>query len=290
MSTEVNEKPKALVNVINGDMVAENPEGVLKVASMHMRSGMLPKHYNTVEKVVSAMTLAKEMGLKPLSALRQIAVINGSPSLYGDLPLALAMNSDQFEYIREYYIDEKQDEILPANKNITAKIFGAVCITKRKGAPHEHVTWFTLEDKVRAGLNSPVWKSYERIMLKYRARSINLKDNFPECINGVAIAEYDNSVLPEVEGKVINSVLNNGERSRMSKIREAFVEEIDEQITPQIELGDQADQSDGLCDGHGATQKKPTKSRKKVHKPPAEVGGTEPVEENGEVPDLWVAD
>ena len=118
------EKPnKALVNVEDGDMVAENPEGILKIAQMHLRSGMLPKQYNSIEKVVTATALAKQLNLPPLVALRQIAVINGSPSLYGDLPLSLCTRSKDFEYIREYFIDEDCNEICIKNKNIRCMVY-----------------------------------------------------------------------------------------------------------------------------------------------------------------------
>jgi len=273
----------ALVNVIDGDMVAENPEGVLKVAQMHLRSGMLPKHYNTIEKVITASTWARELGLKPLSALRQIAVINGSPSLYGDLPLALVKKSPAFDWIREYFIDEDCEEICVKNKNVKATAFGAVCVTKRKGEPHEHETFFTMDDKKTAGLNGPTWAKFTKDMLLYRARSRNLKSSFPECLNGANIAEYDNAAMPEVEGIVIDSINHTGERSRIAEIKETFIN-ADKEVThePKLEL-------EGSDDGSGAAPNKKEKVAKKVSKSSNKVGNKRTAKADEEVPELWPA-
>lgn len=281
------EKTKALVNVEDGAMVAENPEGLLKIAQMHLRSGMLPKHYNTIEKVVTATALAKQLNLPPLVALRQIAVINGNPSLYGDLPLSLVTRSKDFEYIREYFVDEDCNEISIKNKNIKSKVFGAVCVTKRKGSPHEHETWFTLEDKARANLNSPVWKSYERLMLKYRARSANLKDNFPECLNGAAIAEYDNSVMPEVEGQVINGVNHAGQRSRIEEIRQKFL--IPAKEADESEAGPVATVEEPEVPKRRRRRRagKKAKVSEEAEIITAQVDESEPADGNGEVSELW---
>jgi hypothetical protein len=227
------DKGKALVNIdpITGMFKASTIEGQHRIATMMLKSGMLPNSYRSPEMVLGAMMFANELGLHAFTALRQIAMINGTPSLYGDLPLALVQSkSKDLEYIREYFIDTDCNEICVKNKNLKAKVFGAVCVTKRKSAPHEHETFFTIDDKAKAGLKGPTWNSYERTMLHYRARSMNLKDSFPECLNGVSIAEYDYNVLPEttdgkvVDGVVISSVQHNGTPSRMDAIREEFVE------------------------------------------------------------------
>jgi hypothetical protein len=278
------QKTKALVNVQDGDMVAENPEGILKIAQMHLRSGMLPKQYNSIEKVVTACALAKQLNLPPLVALRQIAVINGSPSLYGDLPLSLVTRSKDFEYIREYFIDEDCNEICIKNKNIRAEVFGAVCVTKRKGTPHEHETWFTKDDQTRANLRGPVWNSYPRLMMKYRARSANLKDNFPECLNGAAIAEYDNSALPEIEGQVLNGLNPSGERTRMEQIKEKFLNK--EVIEVEPEAGPVSEVEEPEVSKPRRRKRSPKKKKREVEVPPAQVAESELVGGNGEMFDM----
>lgn len=205
----MNDETKDLQVIEDQALVAgQSLESQYRLAKMYCASGLLPKQYDKPEKVLVAMQLSHELGLKPLSAMRQIAVINGTPSMYGDLPLSLCYASGKLEYITETHYDKDGKTICEENGNMTAEVFGAKCVVKRKGEPSEHVSTFNLEQAQRANLiaRSPVWKSYSARMLTYRARSQALKDKFADCINGISIAEYDYNVTPdapvqiEVEG------------------------------------------------------------------------------------------
>ena len=155
---------------------------------------------------MTAMQFALELGLKPLTALRQIAVVQGTPSLFGDLPLSLCFASGLVETINEFLVDKDGKEISVANGNTLAEAVGAVCQMRRKGDPNQIERFFTLEDAKRAGLgNSPTWKAYPKYMLKYRARSQALKDKFPDALNGVSIAEYDFNSKPAEDAPAIET-------------------------------------------------------------------------------------
>lgn len=177
-----------------------NIEDAYRLAKAYHQSKLLPQRFNTPEMIMTGMQFAIELGLKPMTALRQIAVIQGTPSLYGDLPLSLCYSAGKLEWIKEYYFDSKGQRITVENGNIAAEAFGAVCIVKRKGDSEPLESAFTLEDAKRANLmKNPVWSSYPKRMLRYRARSQALKDKFPDCLNGVAIAEYDFDAVPDLE-------------------------------------------------------------------------------------------
>lgn len=168
----------------------------LSAASVYVRSGILPSRYTKPEAVVAAMHIALELGLKPLISLRQIAVIKGTPSLFGDLPLALVQASGLLAHHKEYLIDEEGHEICVKNKNLKAKVFGAVCEVMRKGETQITERYFTMEQAKSASLlGSDAWAKYPQRMLGYRARSAALKDKFADCLNGLAIAEYDHDVI-----------------------------------------------------------------------------------------------
>jgi len=168
-----------------------------RLAKAYHASGMLPKSYRTPEMVMTAMQFALELGLKPLTALRQIAVINGNPALWGDLPLALCQQSGKLERIREYFFDKDQKELKIEHGNILAEAEGAVCIVWRKGDDQPAEAVFTMLDARRAGITSNMtWKGYAKDMLKYKARSRALKSKFADCLNGIAIAEHDYDVNP----------------------------------------------------------------------------------------------
>lgn len=178
-----------------GQLVGKTLDEQWRLAVSYSKSGLLPKHFNTPEKILTAMQFAYELGLKPLSAMRQIAVINGIPSMYGDLPLAVCKASGKVEYVKEYYIDKTGKRISEANNNLLNEVVGAVCTTKRKGEDNEVTTVFTYDDAKKAGIfGKNVWAVYPKRMLQMRARSQNLKDNFPDMLNGVSIAEYDHNV------------------------------------------------------------------------------------------------
>ena len=182
----------------SGILKPRNIEEAFRLAKAYVMSGILPERYKTAESVLTAMQFALELGLKPLTAMRQIAVVKGTPCLFGDLPLSLCYSSGKMEGIKESLLDKNGLEISLANKNLTAEVYAALCIVKRKGDPEPLEAFFTMDDAVRAGLtNSPTWKSYPKRMLRYRARSQALKDKFPDALNGISIAEYDHNTTSE---------------------------------------------------------------------------------------------
>lgn len=190
----------------SGVLIPRTIEDSYRLAKFYVVSGLLPERYKTPESVMTAMQFALELGLKPLSALRQIAVVKGTPCMFGDLPLSLVRASNLSEYFFEYYLDQNGKRISVANGNATATVFAAVTVSKRKGEAEESESIFTLDDARTAGLlNSPTWKSYPKRMLRYRARSALLKDLYPDALNGIAIGEYDhNTIIEDVESKVIS--------------------------------------------------------------------------------------
>ena len=189
------ERTLPVVKIEHGQITAETLEGGLRYATMLYKSGMLPKHYDSAAKVLTAMQMAKDLKLPPVIALKNICVINGSPSIWGDLPLGLVRKSYELEYITEKLYTEDGEEIGPFTKK---EPFTAVCTVKRKGYPNDHTTWFSISDAKKAGLygKSGPWTSYTKRMLQMRARSQALKDVFPDILLGLGIAEYDHNVMP----------------------------------------------------------------------------------------------
>lgn len=163
-----------------------------RLAQMLQKSGMVPARFKTAEQTMAGMQFALELGLKPLSGLKNIAIIQGSPCLYGDGPLSLVMSSGHLKDINEYFIDADNKKICMENNNLNADIFGAVCIVRRKGVDTAMESVFTIDQAKTAGLlKNPVWGKFKGRMLKYRARSQALKDLFPDCIGGIAQMEYN---------------------------------------------------------------------------------------------------
>lgn len=171
-----------------GLVLGSTMEERYRVCQLYVRSGMLPKGYDTPEKAFIGIQYALELGFKdqPLTALKNIAVINGMPSIWGELPLALALKSGQLESITEYFENRKGERLQDTASN--EEIFAAICEIKRKGFGVRRVA-FTQDDRTTLGV-AAIWKQFTKIMMKRKARSIALKDIFPDILLGFDIGEY----------------------------------------------------------------------------------------------------
>lgn len=193
----------------NGEIETKTFEDLYRVSTQLLKSGMLPKAYDTVEKIMTGVTLVRELKLPPLSGLRQLAIINGSPSLWGELPLALVRNSGLLESIDEFLIDKDYKRICFENRNLDAEIYAAICVIKRKECEQKSFAYTKMDADLNPNSRGIVWKSYRSIMMKRRARSIALKDEFGDVLGGIAIAEYDYDVIPKA-GQEISVVREKG--------------------------------------------------------------------------------
>lgn len=160
----------------------------------------LPKHLTTVQEVISAWNYAAQLKLPPQPSLRNIAVIQGSPSLFGDLPLALVQRHSDFVYYEEFTIDKDYKKICFENKNLNSEIFGGVVLLQRKGMDKPHSFSFTMQDAQRAGLlgRSGPWKTYPQVMITRRARIIAIRALFADALSGASIAE-DFGFAPDLQ-------------------------------------------------------------------------------------------
>jgi len=150
-------------------------------------SGLAPKSLQTPEAIVVALELGKEVGLAPMQSLQSIAVINGTPSIYGDAALALVRGSGLLEAYEESYEGEGDD-------------YACLITTKRKGmAPMR--TSFSVRDAKAAGLwgKQGPWKQYPKRMLMFRSRGFNLRDNFGDVLKGLKSYEEVRDITVDVE-------------------------------------------------------------------------------------------
>jgi len=126
-----------------------------------------------------AMEYGRSIGLAPLAAVQNIAVINGRPALYGDGIMAVCSGHPDFEDIQEEPIIGEANAVV-----------GYHCTVKRKGrSPVIQV--FTMADAREAGLlgRQGPWKQYPSRMLQMRARAFALRDCFADALGGVRVIE-----------------------------------------------------------------------------------------------------
>lgn len=243
--TKPNEAPQEKVKkepleLVEGIAAPKTVEQQYRLAQLYLESGYVPGRFKTASEVLGAMHFAKEhFPLAPMTALRQIAVIDGNPSMFGDLPLAKVMASGLCSFKKEYLIDKDSKEICIANKNISAEFFGAVAHFKRKdpnGVENEVVSVFTVDDAKKAGIwGRNVWNKYPKDLIKYRARGRALKDLFADVLNGVSIAEYDHNAIlvnGKVEGviehKDVATEINNAYLPKAAKNQKQEIIEVDQ--------------------------------------------------------------
>lgn len=170
-----------------------------------IKAKALPKHLSTEAEVLSAWNYAAQLRLPPQVSLKNIAVINGSPSLFGDLPLALVQRHPDFVSYEEFCIDKDYKKICWEEKNLDSEIFGGVVIFQRKGSPKQSFS-FTIADANRAGLiskagNGMPWRSYPQVMVVRRARITGIRALFADALTGASIAE-DFGHAPDLEKDV----------------------------------------------------------------------------------------
>jgi hypothetical protein len=156
-------------------------EEAFRFANLIAESDLVPKEFQRKPaNVMVAVQLGMELGVSPMQALQNIAVINGRPALWGDLLPAIVLNSGLMEQF-----DEQGDE---KEASCTVKRKGFAAITRK----------FSMEDANRAGLpaRNPTYKSYPKRMLQMRARAFAFRDMFADVLKGVAIKEEVEDMEP----------------------------------------------------------------------------------------------
>ena len=168
MTTEITTTAKGF------DLSPQNFEQALTFSKYLSNSDMVPKDFKgKPENCLIAMQWGYELGMQPLQAIQNIAVINGRPAMWGDAVIALVRSSPLCEYVQE------------SDDGNTAS-----CRVKRRGEP-EQVRTFSADDARSAGLSGKQgpWTQYPKRMRQMRARAFALRDVFPDVLRGMPVAE-----------------------------------------------------------------------------------------------------
>lgn len=171
-----------------GFMSVSTIEQAIKVSEYIAASSFCPANMKGKPgDILVCLQMGQELGLKPMQAMQNIAVINGRPSLWGDAMVAVCRQSPSWEYIKE---------------TLDVSTMTATCVVKRKGEP-EVVSTFSQEDAITATLwkKAGPWTQYPKRMLRMRARGFALRDAFPDLLRGIITKEeaddYENIPSPE---------------------------------------------------------------------------------------------
>ena len=192
MSKEIKKAESKDIFSFDGGNMVEN----MKMAEMISSSEMVPKAYKGKPgNVMVAVQMGQEVGLKPMQALQGIAVINGTPCIWGDALIGLVRSSPLCKKITETF---------------DCQSMTATCSAIRDGE-EEKTTTFDKGDAVQAGLwderpqitsygkqipNPSPWFTYPKRMLQMRARGFCLRDLFADVLKGLSVVEEIQEVQP----------------------------------------------------------------------------------------------
>lgn len=176
------------IPVENRGIVISDMESMWRWSQYVAASGLAPKGMEKPESIFVATQMGLEVGLSPMAALQNIAVINGRPTIWGDSQLAIVRSTGELEEFSESY--EANGEPLPRNPSTFTDDVTAVCRVKRQGYPQQEST-FSVADAKKAGLwgKQGPWSQYPARMLRFRARSFALRDNFGDALRGMLTSE-----------------------------------------------------------------------------------------------------
>lgn len=180
---------------INLILQPTNLSEAMRFADMIAKSSFCPAAMKGKSgDVIIAMQMGSEVGLSPLQALQNIAVINGKPCLYGDGALAVAMSSNAYVSHKEW-----------TEGSIEKNNLIAYCEVVRKNSD-PYVKSFSMDDAKKAGLwgKTGPWSQYPARMLQMRARAFAIRDKFADALRGINIREEVEDYQPIVREKVIN--------------------------------------------------------------------------------------
>lgn len=165
-------------------LAPQNIEEALKFADYLAKSTIVPKDFaNNPGNILVAIQWGMELGLQPMQAMQNIAVINGRPALWGDAVLALVRSSPLCEFV--YETDDGET---------------AYCRVKRRGEDEQTKTFSMADAKLAnlVGKQGP-WSQYPKRMRQMRARAFALRDVFPDVLRGMPVAEEVQDIPTERE-------------------------------------------------------------------------------------------
>jgi len=187
-------------------------DSLFRFAQCVHQSGLAPKGLNTPQAIAIAIQMGLELRMSPMSALQNIAIINGRPSIYGDAQLAIVRGTGLLLAFEEMETNAETDPFFRAlclNKteslaqtdrielakmqpklNKTADDFGVTVFVHRRDYSPSFVR-FTVADAKSAGLwgKEGPWKQFPARMLKFRARTFALRDQFGDALKGLLSTE-----------------------------------------------------------------------------------------------------
>lgn len=194
-----------MTNTGNFNLSPQNLNEAMQLAQIMSDSQMVPKDFQGKPgNVLVAVQMGADIGLAPMQAIQNIAVINGRPALWGDAVKAIVLASPLCEKFEET-IDEST--------------MTAYTKVKRKGH-EEKVVSFSRKDAEAANLwgKSGPWTQYPKRMLQMRSRGFAARDEFADVLKGLAVAE-------ELQDFAVEKDITPNEQAQPSNVASEVVDD-----------------------------------------------------------------
>lgn len=172
--------PEAQITLNKNGLQLASLDDMWRFSQCVVKSGFAPKGMEKPESVLIAIEMGFEVGLSPMAALQNTAIVNGRPTIYGDAALALVRGSGLLESYEEKPVGVRGKDD-----------YGYCVSAKRKGDNSAYSETFTVADAKQAGLwgKAGPWSQYPARMLKFRARGFLLRDAFGDVLKGMRTFE-----------------------------------------------------------------------------------------------------
>lgn len=173
-------------------LVPKTLDEAMQMAKLIADSELVPKDYRGKPgNVLIAVQMGAELGLKPMQAIQGIAVINGRPSIFGDIGKAILRANG-------YQIDEDDIETIKKTQRARCKI------TRRNGEVIERT--FSVEDAKTAKLwgKEGAWTNYPWRQMAWRAFWFAGRDGAADALKGLSGAEEAMDYSSVIEAETVN--------------------------------------------------------------------------------------
>ena len=195
VANQKNQMEKSQIALSARGLQLSTLEDMWRFSQCVVKSGFAPKGMEKPESVLIAVEMGYEVGLSPMAALQNTAVVNGRPTIYGDAALALVRGSGLLEFYEEKQVGAKGKDD-----------FGYCVTAKRKGDNSKYSETFTVADAKTAGLwgKPGPWTQYPARMLKFRARGFLLRDAFGDVLKGMRTYEEARDYI-DIDAEVVET-------------------------------------------------------------------------------------
>lgn len=179
---------------------AHETERIWKLATTISDTDFVPRSIRgNKPAILAAMLTGRELGILPMRALRQVNIIDGSPTPAPELMMAMALKAGHDVFIAETSrercvvevrrADWPEDRVARLTWELEDAVAAGLCTLDEDGRPRA---------RSRNGTPLP-WEAYTRAMLRSRAVSEACRAWLPDVVEGASYApeELGAAVTPE---------------------------------------------------------------------------------------------